>query len=86
MESDEWWIYHLTSDGWVDGSYKHDFQKTVEVPTPPGTVFSRKYYEKLGHRYSQMQSGYKDLTGINDEIKALLEKYPHPAQFTKKAN
>lgn len=38
--SDEWEEVHLTPSGWVDGSYKHDFGKRVDVPVPKDAVLT----------------------------------------------
>ena len=38
--SDEWEEVHLTPAGWIDGSYKHDFGKRVDVPVPKDTVLT----------------------------------------------
>lgn len=82
MVSNEWWIYHLTENGWVDGSYKHDFEKEVIIEVPPQSVFTRKYYEKLGHPKASINAGYDDLTGKTEFVEELLKKYPHPTQFS----
>ena len=38
--SREWEDVHLTPGGWVDGSYKHDFQPVTEVPRPSNAVLT----------------------------------------------
>jgi len=38
--SSEWEEVHLTPSGWVDGSYKHDFQGVTEVPMPVDAVLT----------------------------------------------
>lgn len=83
MISDEWWIYHLTKDGWIEGSYKHDFENPVEKSHPSGTLLTRRYYEKLGHQYAQMKRGFEDQGAISQEVKELLKTYPHPKGFDR---
>lgn len=38
--SDEWEEVHLTPQGWVDGSYKHDFGQKVDKSTPIDAVLT----------------------------------------------
>ncbi len=84
MVSDEWWVYHLTKNGWVAGNYKHDFKKEVEIIAPIGTLLSRRYFEKLGHPRASMDTGFDNLSGVSSkEVQQLLIKYPHPNGFPK---
>lgn len=38
--SDEWEDEHLTPNGWVSGSYKHDHGHREERPVPPDAVLT----------------------------------------------
>lgn len=46
--SDEWEEVHLTVAGWVDGSYKHDFGKRVDVPVPKDAVLTVSRHVTVG--------------------------------------
>ena len=46
--SDEWEEVHLTPNGWVDGSYKHDFGNRVEVPTPTDALLTIRRHVYVG--------------------------------------
>ncbi len=46
--SDEWEEVHLTPNGWVDGSYKHDFGIRVEEPIPSDAVLTIRRHVYVG--------------------------------------
>lgn len=38
--SNEWEEVYLTENGWVDGSYRHDFEETKYVEKPPNILMT----------------------------------------------
>lgn len=38
--SNEWWEYHLTPEGWVNGDYKLDMGRVVTSPTPENRLLT----------------------------------------------
>ena len=47
--SNEWWEYHLTPTGWIEGSEKLDFgeEKTKPVPADRVLTVRFKYYQSF---------------------------------------
>jgi hypothetical protein len=86
MLSNEWWIYHLTKDGWVEGDYKHNFQKEIKIAIPRGTLLSRRYFESLGHPNILLERGIENLGIISSTAAELLKKFPHPTGFARFRN
>lgn len=43
MLSKEYTIWHLTPNGWIEGTNKKDFVGTAEKPIPKDRVLSSKY-------------------------------------------
>jgi hypothetical protein len=74
--SKEWWEYHLTSDGWVEGSYRHDFQGVVAVEKPKDAVLTIRFKDYRAHMYSDPSMTYdvKKLAN-NEEINSLKKKF-----------
>ncbi|MEL6776507.1 MAG: hypothetical protein AAFO06_04560 [Cyanobacteria bacterium J06597_16] len=75
--TDEWQEWHLTPDGWVEGSYKTDFSETVTVDTPDNVVFSlrcgdyqRTHYDSNPF-YREVMYGSENYS----EVKALIKRY-----------
>jgi hypothetical protein len=86
MLSNEWWIFHLTKNGWVEGDYKHNFQKEMKSIIPKGILLSRKYFESLGHPNILMERGVENLGAISPNIAELLKVFPHPIGFERFRN
>ena len=78
--SNEWTEYHLTTDGWIEGSERLDFQETKIVTPPNNRVLTRKYKEYLASSYSVMEKTYSTIwtSGNKDLINSLLKSFPHP--------
>lgn len=49
--SNEYWAWHLTPQGWVEGSEKLD-SGTIERPVPEDTVLTLTYHEIYASIYS----------------------------------
>jgi hypothetical protein len=50
--SDEWWEYHLTPQGWVEGS-EHLDSSFKKVAAPEGTVLTVRWVEYVSSSYSK---------------------------------
>lgn len=74
--SREWTEWHLTPQGWVEGSQKTDFGSTPSCPIPENRVLTCRYevthsgYGKPSHMVRKMWRAENEL-----ETQALLEKY-----------
>ena len=49
--SNEYWTWHLTPKGWVEGTEKLD-SGTTERPVPDDTVLTLEYHERYSSIYS----------------------------------
>ncbi|WP_094676412.1 hypothetical protein [Hydrocoleum sp. CS-953] len=77
--SNEWEEWHLTPDGWIEGTLKTDFsRKEVEIPT--NRVATYRYQEYLASTFSKMDRDWLKTSGDDEEtITSLIElhgKYP----------
>ena len=72
MLSDEWWIFHLTKNGWVEGDSKRNFQNEMKIAMSTGTLLSRKYFESLGHPKISMERRVENLSAISATISEVL--------------
>jgi hypothetical protein len=50
--SSEWFYYHLTPRGWVEGTERLDFGAGVERPAPDDRVLTVVFHEYLSSIYS----------------------------------
>ena len=75
--SHEWTEYHLTPDGWKQGSWRIDFGNTHEKDSPPDRVLTCVYHEKLSSVYSQMDRYVNETWRSEDDavIDALIKQY-----------
>ncbi len=78
--SDEWEEVHLTPAGWVDGSYKHDFAKSVDVPVPQDAVLTVFRHVTVGAIGATPKVHEKEtpLTTDSNLIAELRAKYGKP--------
>jgi hypothetical protein len=79
--SNEWWEYHLTKEGWIQGSEKLDFGSEKVVPEPPGTLLTRTYKQYMSSSFSPLEKTYSDSGEKTPEVLELLKKYPHPHKY-----
>ncbi len=75
--SNEWWDFHLTPQGWVDGSYKEDFGGTKEVDPPPDRVLTMRYKEYQSSPFSRCTTSWEERWRSADEptVQSLLAQY-----------
>lgn len=78
--SDEWEEEHLTPNGWVSGSYQHDFGKTVEKPTPPDAVLTVRLHVVIPAAGADVRRNQTETPLIADSarIKALRTQHGEP--------
>lgn len=78
--SDEWEEAHLTPNGWVYGSYKHDFGIQVHKLTPDDAVLRirRRVYVGAIGAGAQVTETETALTDDEAKIEALRSKYGRP--------
>ena len=67
--SDEWEEVHLTPNGWVDGSYKHDFGNRVEEPTPTDAVLTIRRHVYVGAIGAEAKVTETEAPRIDDKAK-----------------
>ena len=80
--SNEWWDFHLTPSGWVQGSYQVDAGEENKLDTPSDVILTRRYIEQSSGPLSQGRRTYVDLE-VKDEAFAgeLLHMYPYPWKY-----
>lgn len=78
--SDEWEEVHLTPKGWVDGSYKHDFGRRDEKPTPIDAVLTVRRNVYVGAIGADAKITENETPLIKDEkkIEELRSKFGKP--------
>ncbi len=78
--SDEWEEVHLTPNGWVDGSYRHDFGNRVEEATPADTVLTVRRHVYVGAIGATPKITVTETPQIADKAKIaeLLAKFGKP--------
>jgi hypothetical protein len=72
----EWFEYHLTQNGWVEGSRHIDPGKTIEIASPQNRVMTIRGHETFPHVRAEAY-GSVEIVWIdddNDKVKALIEK------------
>ena len=84
MLSDEYYIMHLTSHGWVDGTEK-SVNGIVERPVPDNAVFSITFHETVRWLLSQkkqwVEAEYR-IDQSSDMLKILFATFGKlPARF-----
>ena len=81
--SNEWFEYHLTPQGWVDGSEKIDFAGLKKKEIPDDRVLTLRFHEYLSSPFSTIDKWYdeqwrhEDEDLINDLIKQFGEMPEH---------
>lgn len=78
--SSEWEDVHLTPGGWVDGSYKHDFQGVTEVERPADAVLTVTRRVHVASTFSSPDISETEVPHTNDAalIAELKAKYGKP--------
>ncbi len=59
--SNEWFEYHLTSSGWIEGTEKIDFAGIQEKDIPNDRVLTLHFHEYLSSRFSKMDKWYTEI-------------------------
>jgi hypothetical protein len=82
--SNEWWEYHLTPRGWIDGTEKTDFALTEKAP-PEDRVATYKFSEFLSSIYSKPDFGWDCLYSGGSKEAALKAQFgAYPSEHIKK--
>lgn len=79
--SREWWQWHLTPEGWVQGSERLDFGEPKIVPPPDDRVLTVEYREEMSSVYSKMEQSIRELWRSEDDAavqKLVAEFGEHP--------
>ena len=73
--SDEWSDWHLTPQGWVEGTQKLDFAGLREKPTPADRELTCRYSEQRSSPYSKWRKGADIIwqSQNEEEIKKLIQ-------------
>jgi hypothetical protein len=80
--SKEWWDFHLTPSGWVQGSYQLERGDEQKLEVPGDVILTRRFSEQISEPLSPGRRTYVDLD-VKDEALAgeLLHQYPYPWKF-----
>lgn len=75
--SNEWWEYHLTPDGWVEGDFQLDFGVPQRRHIPENRVLTICESQKMSSPFSPIETTWTEIFRSDDEevIKKLLELY-----------
>ncbi|NMO17484.1 hypothetical protein HPC49_05560 [Pyxidicoccus fallax] len=75
--SREWREWHLTPNGWVQGSVQTDFSDVKQMPTPADRVLTCRYLEELGAAGGKWHKGVSEEWRSKDEttVGTLLKQF-----------
>lgn len=75
--SNEWFDYHLTPNGWVEGSEKIDFGGVHTKKIPDDRVLTLRFHEYLSSPFSKMETWYDEAWRHSDVtlVKTLIGRY-----------
>ncbi len=75
--SNEWWDWHLTPDGWVEGSEKLDFSELKEKEVPANRVLTIRHHERMSSPFSKLEVWASEewRHPDNNLVTSLIEKY-----------
>jgi hypothetical protein len=78
--SNEWTEFHLTSNGWIEGSERLDFGNTKLVEPPKDRVLTRIYREYMPSTFSRLEKFFETnwISDNSELVNSLLREYPHP--------
>jgi hypothetical protein len=78
----EWWDFHLTPAGWVQGSYQIDPGGEQKLDVPSNVILTRRFTEKTLEPLAPKKRTYVDIS-VKDEALAgeLLHLYPFPRKY-----
>lgn len=77
--SNEWTVYHLTPEGWIEGDKQRDFAPLVRQPIPESRVLS-VVYKETGSGYGPVNCSQQQQWQSTDVVllEELLNKYGPP--------
>jgi hypothetical protein len=58
--SNEWFEYHLTPNGWIEGSEKIDFAGIKEKKVPDDKVLTLRFHEYMSSTFSPVDKWYEE--------------------------
>lgn len=78
--SHEWTDWHLTANGWVEGSSQLDFAGVQEKPIPQDRVLTIRWDEFLGAIQGKMHRTHQEQWRSEDAplVEELLQKFGPP--------
>ncbi|WP_456325226.1 hypothetical protein [Desulfonauticus submarinus] len=84
--SDEWFDYHLTPQGWVEGSRKIDFVGVKEKKVPKDRVLTLRFHEYMSSGFSPMDIWYEELWRHENEtlVQNLIKRYGNIPEHYRK--
>lgn len=80
--NNEWWDFHLTPSGWVQGSYQLEIGEENKLKVPQDVILTRRFIEQAPGRLSPPKKIYVDVF-VKDEALAgeLLRLHPFPWKY-----
>lgn len=80
--NNEWWDFHLTPSGWVQGSYQLEIGEENELKVPQDVILTRRFIEQTPGQLSPAKRIYVDIF-VKDEALAgeLLRLHPFPWKY-----
>lgn len=77
VASEEWWEYHLTPEGWVDGDCKLDFGETQQRSVPKDRLLTVRKTEVISSPYSRCEATWTEVYRAAEEerVKQLIDRY-----------
>lgn len=84
--SNEWDEWHLTPNGWVEGSEKVDFAGITERPLPADRVVTFRLTSYMGSIYSKVQISWDEQwCSQSADVEALYQQFGrYPKQVDPK--
>ena len=75
--TNEWFEFHLTPDGWVEGSKKEDFRGETNVAIPPSRVMTIRCREYQSCSFAKTDYSREQTWRSPDgaAVRALIDKY-----------
>jgi len=86
--SNEWFEYHLTVRGWINGSEKLDVVGIKEKQLPHDRVLTLRFHDYLSSSFSGMDRWYEEQFRSEDDylVNELLNKFGEIPEYCKHYN